>query len=245
MLLWTRLFLYRTSRGESEALMLPPCTTRGEPCIRTMVIVDCISSIGKTLIDNRRTKSTNRRDKLLHWSLTSHVRFLRLSILCIRKWRKVEYHFGSSRVCSVATPELIWRSNLNLTRSFGDSDDFSIWNSSRSAVASNLHALLYEVVVLELLAPDQSWGLDLYLQIQNQPGALRDDAFVKYGDSTCVRDPHIAPARYIWRPSSYSRHWSLPASARWAGRDTGDGVEGLNRLDWRPAGTGDPIVLRH
>jgi hypothetical protein len=60
-----------------------------------------------------------------------------------------------------------------------------------------MHALLYEVVVLELLAPDQSGGLDLYLQIQNQSGALRDDAFVKYGDSTCVRDPHTAPARYI------------------------------------------------
>ena len=92
---------------------------------------------------------------------------------------------------------LIWRSNLNLTRSFGDSDDFSIWSSSRSAVASNLHALPYEVVVLELLAPDQSGGLDLYLQIQNHSGALRVDAFVKYGDSTCVCDPHTGPARYI------------------------------------------------
>ena len=71
---------------------------------------------------------------------------------------------------------LIWRSNLNLTRSFGDSDDFSIWGSSRSAVASNLHALPYEVVVLELLAPEYSGGLDLYLQIQNQSGALRVDA---------------------------------------------------------------------
>ena len=71
---------------------------------------------------------------------------------------------------------LIWMSNLNLTRSFGDSDDFSIWSSSRSAVASNLHALPYEVVVLELLAPEYSGGLDLYLQIQNQSGALRVDA---------------------------------------------------------------------
>jgi len=43
------------------------------------------------------------------------------------------------------------RINLNLTQSFGDSDDSSIWSSSRSAVASNLHALPYEVVVLEAL----------------------------------------------------------------------------------------------
>ena len=82
-------------------------------------------------------------------------------------------------------------------RSFGDSDDFSIWSSSRSAVASNLHALPYEVVVLELLAPEYSGGLDLHLQIQNQSGALRVDVFVKYGDSTRVRDPYTAPARYI------------------------------------------------
>ena len=61
-------------------------------------------------------------------------------------------------------------------RSSGDSDDFSIWSSSRSAVASNLHTLPYEVVVLELLAPEYSGGLDLYLQIQNQSGALRVDA---------------------------------------------------------------------
>ena len=81
-------------------------------------------------------------------------------------------------------------------RSSGDSDDFSIWSSSRSAVASNLHTLPYEVVVLELLAPEYSGGLDLYLQIQNQSGALRVDAFVKYGDSTYVHDPHTAPARY-------------------------------------------------
>jgi hypothetical protein len=39
-----------------------------------------------------------------------------------------------------------------------------------------LHALPYEVVVLELLAPEYSGGLDLYLQIQNQSGALRVDA---------------------------------------------------------------------
>ena len=92
---------------------------------------------------------------------------------------------------------LIWRSNLNLTRSFGDSDDFSIWGSSRSAVASNLHALPYKVVILELLALEYSVGLNLYLQIQNQSGALRVDVFVKYGDSTRVRDPYTAPARYI------------------------------------------------
>jgi hypothetical protein len=60
-----------------------------------------------------------------------------------------------------------------------------------------MHALLYEVVVLELPAADQSGGLDLYLQIQNQSGALRDDAFVKYNDSICVCDPHTAPERYI------------------------------------------------
>jgi len=145
---------------------------------------------------------------------------------------------GGSRI------NLIWRSNLNLTRSFGDSDEFPIWSSSRSAVASNLHALPYEVVVLELLAPEYSGGLDLYLQIQNQSGALRDDAFVKYGDSTYVHDSHTAPVRYIWRPS-YSRNLSIPAHARRAGRDMGDGVEGLNRLDWRLAGVGDSIVLRH
>jgi hypothetical protein len=165
----------------------------------------------------------------------------------------------SNRVCSVATPEsiwrlqnqsggsrinLIWRLNLNLTRSFGDSDDFSIWSSSRSAVASNLHALPYKVVVLELLAPEYSGGLDLYLQIQNQSGALRDHAFVKYGDSTYVHNPHTAPVRYIWYPS-YSCNYSLSAYARRAWRDTGDGVEGLNRLDWRLAGVGDSIVLRH
>ena len=56
---------------------------------------------------------------------------------------------------------------------------------------------LVTVVVLELLAPEYSGGLDLYLQIQNQSGALRDDACVKYGDSTCVHDPYIAPVRYI------------------------------------------------
>ena len=58
---------------------------------------------------------------------------------------------------------LIWRSNLNLTRSFGDSDDFSIWGSSRSAVASNLHALPYEVVVLEALASTSRFRINLEL----------------------------------------------------------------------------------
>jgi len=137
---------------------------------------------------------------------------------------------------------LIWRSNLNLTRSFGDSDDFSISSSS----ASNLHALPYEVVVLELLALDQSGGLDLYLQIQNQSGALRIDVFVKYGDSTCVRDPNTAPARYIWRPS-YSRNWSLPAPARRSNSThryfAGDAVD--NAITPRLAGAGHSIVLRH
>jgi len=73
--------------------------------------------------------------------------------------KRPKFHRLSLRVCSVATPESIWRSNLNLTRSFGDSDDFSIWSSSRSVIASNLHALPYEVVVLELLAPEYSKAL--------------------------------------------------------------------------------------
>ena len=38
---------------------------------------------------------------------------------------------------------------------FGQSDDFLIWSSSRSATASNLHALPYIVVELKLLASDQ------------------------------------------------------------------------------------------
>jgi len=38
---------------------------------------------------------------------------------------------------------------------FGQSDDFLIWSSSRSATVSNSHALLYIVVELELLASDQ------------------------------------------------------------------------------------------
>jgi len=38
---------------------------------------------------------------------------------------------------------------------FGQSDDFLIWSSSRSATASNSHALPYIVVELELLASDQ------------------------------------------------------------------------------------------
>ena len=58
---------------------------------------------------------------------------------------------------------LIWRSNLNLTRSFGDSDDFSTWSSSRSAVASNLHALPYEVVVLEALTSTSRFRINLEL----------------------------------------------------------------------------------
>ena len=58
---------------------------------------------------------------------------------------------------------LIWGSNLNLTRSFGDSDDFSIWSSSRSAVASNLHALPYEVVVLEALTSTFRFTINLEL----------------------------------------------------------------------------------
>ena len=41
-----------------------------------------------------------------------------------------------------------------------------------------------KVVVLELLAPDQS-------------GALRDDAFIKHSNSACVYDPYTIPARYI------------------------------------------------
>jgi len=39
---------------------------------------------------------------------------------------------------------------------FGQSGDFLIWSSSRSAAASNSHALPYIVVKLELLASDQS-----------------------------------------------------------------------------------------
>ena len=42
-----------------------------------------------------------------------------------------------------------------------------------------------------------SGGLDLYLQIQNQSGALRDDTFVKYDDSTRAHDSYTAPVRYI------------------------------------------------
>ena len=67
-----------------------------------------------------------------------------------------------------------------------------------------------------------SGGLDLYLQIQNQSGALRVDAFVKYVDFTCLRDPRTAPARYIY---------VVELSLRRARRDTGDGVESVNRLD--------------
>jgi len=52
--------------------------------------------------------------------------------------------------------ELIWSLNLIWRCLFGQSGDFLIWSSSRSATASNSHALPYIVVELELLASDQS-----------------------------------------------------------------------------------------
>jgi len=52
--------------------------------------------------------------------------------------------------------ELIWSVNLIWRCLFGQSGDFLIWSSSRSATASNSHALPYIVVELKLLASDQS-----------------------------------------------------------------------------------------
>ena len=52
--------------------------------------------------------------------------------------------------------ELIWSLNLIWRCLFGQSGDFLIWSSSRSATASNSHALPYIVVELEVLASDQS-----------------------------------------------------------------------------------------
>ena len=51
--------------------------------------------------------------------------------------------------------ELIWSLNLIWRCLFGQSGDFLIW-SSRSATASNSHALPYIVVELNFLASDQS-----------------------------------------------------------------------------------------
>ena len=50
---------------------------------------------------------------------------------------------------------LIWNLNLIWRCLFGQSCDFLIWSSSRSATASNSHALPYIVVKLKLLASDQ------------------------------------------------------------------------------------------
>ena len=52
--------------------------------------------------------------------------------------------------------ELIWSFNLIWRCLSGQSGDFLIWSSFRSATASNSHALPYIVVELELLASDQS-----------------------------------------------------------------------------------------
>ena len=52
--------------------------------------------------------------------------------------------------------ELIWSLNLIWRWVFGQSGDLLIWSSSRSATASNSHALPYIVVELKLLASDQS-----------------------------------------------------------------------------------------
>ena len=62
---------------------------------------------------------------------------------------------------------------------FGQSDDFLIWSSSRSATASNSHALPYIVVELELLASDQ-------------PGAFFSRSIVKSNLELCSCDRPIA-----------------------------------------------------
>ena len=81
---------------------------------------------------------------------------------------------------------LIWRSNLNLTRSFGDSDDFSIWSSSRSAVASNLHALPYEVVVLEALTSISRFRINLELYASTPCQIWRLHLRTRSSYSTCT-----------------------------------------------------------
>jgi len=63
---------------------------------------------------------------------------------------QLQIESGGSRTELIWSPNLIWR------RLFGQSDDFLIWSSSRSATASNSHALPYVVVESEVLASDQS-----------------------------------------------------------------------------------------
>ena len=55
---------------------------------------------------------------------------------------------------------------------FGRYGDFSIWSSSISAAASNLQAIPYIVVEIELLASYQYGGLNSIFIYQLQVGAL-------------------------------------------------------------------------
>ena len=68
--------------------------------------------------------------------------------------------------------ELIWGLNLIRRCLFGQSGDFLIWSSFRSATASNSHALPYIVVELELLASDQSGAFFSRSIVQVKSGAL-------------------------------------------------------------------------
>ena len=68
--------------------------------------------------------------------------------------------------------ELIWSPYMIWRLLFGRYGDFSIWSSSISAAASNLHAIPYIVVEMELLASYQYGGPNSIFIYQLQVGAL-------------------------------------------------------------------------
>jgi hypothetical protein len=85
------------------------------------------------------------------WASRLANRDLAADLGCVRLQLQIES--GGSRT------ELIWSPNL-------------IWSSSRSATASNSHALPYVVIESEVLASDQSGAFFFQINRQVESGAL-------------------------------------------------------------------------